>query len=383
MRSLKRPASIIVFTVLLIITPLITTIVNAYINLIPLWGVGGIFSRMLPSDIVMLFVYPVAAFSVYSVRKIGWWIFIASALSILIYNTVAYIRNPMITLLGLILFNLAVLAVTAVFFRKHIIAPYFNPRLRWWEQARRWDINLGVALEYGDSYEIGHLEDISVGGCFIRITETISVGKTYPLKLSLGNEMSMSIRGMVMRAVADDCSIPGYGIMFVHASDTEKEGLESMLSALHSLGLGERADSAAEDKRKFERYSVNLSVSFRYNGEILPARLINFSSTGACLETMLDMQMGEFCGFYCTIGYNSADVDGVIKWKKKLEHHRHYGISFINPTKKQRTDISQILGTVKALGGKRRSRDMDAYDKLVERTLPGTPYRVFQRVRKK
>ncbi|HAK45536.1 MAG TPA: hypothetical protein DCO79_06410, partial [Spirochaeta sp.] len=127
------------------------------------------------------------------------------------------------------------------------------------------------------------------------------------------------------------------------------------------------------------RYSVNISVSFRYKGEILPARLINFSSTGACLETMMEMEMGEFCGFYCTLGYNSADVDGVIKWKKKLEHHRHYGIAFINESKKQKSDISQILGTIRALGGKERNRDKKEYDKLIERTLPSTPYRMFQK----
>ena len=156
-----------------------------------------------------------------------------------------------------------------------------------------------------------------------------------------------------------------------------------MRASLHRLGLGEASNGTSDDdKRMFERYTVNISVSFRYKGEILPARLINFSTTGACLETMLEMEMGEFCGFYCTLGYNSADVDGVIKWKRSLEHHRHYGIAFVNPTKKQKQDITEIMGTIKALGGKARARDFAAYDKLVEKTLPGTPYRVFQRVKK-
>jgi hypothetical protein len=289
----------------------------------------------------------------------------------------------MISLFGVIIFNLLLFAAAGFFFRKHIIAPYFNPRLRWWEQASRYDIELGVSLEYGGTYEIGYLEDISIGGCFIRISESITVGTMYPLKLSLGNEMSTSVRGVVMRAVADDCSLPGYGVMFKNLTEVEKEGLENMLSGLRRLGLGEsRADVASEEHRVFERYTVNISVSFRYHGEILPARLINFSTTGACIETMLEMEMGEFCGFYCTLGYHSADVDGVIKWKRKLEHHRHYGISFVNPTKKQKHDITELLGTIKALGGKVRPRDVQAYDKLVEKTLPGTPYRIFQKVKR-
>ena len=286
----------------------------------------------------------------------------------------------MVSIIGVLVFNLFLFVAAGFFFRKHTIAPYFNPRLRWWEQASRYDINLGVSIEYSDSYELGYLEDISLGGCFIRISDKIKVGAVYPLKLSLGNEMSISVKGRIMRTVTDDCSLPGYGVMFTNLTDTEKDGIGNMISGLYRIGLGENPEEKTNnDKRAFDRYTVNISVSFRYKGEILPAKLINFSSTGACLETMLDMEMGEFCGFYCTLGYHSADVDGVIKWKKKLEHHKHYGIAFINESRKQRGDVNQMLGTIKALGGKTRSRDKSEFEKLVEKTLPGTPYRIFQK----
>ena len=380
MKSVKRPTSIIVFFIIMLITPVFTIIANAYINILPLWGENSIFSRMAVTDIVVLLIYPVAAVSIYTVRKAGWWIFIASAAGVFAYNITAYIRNPMISVVGVLFFNLLLFVAAGFFFRKHTIAPYFNPRLRWWEQASRYDIDLSVALEYSDSYELGYLEDISMGGCFIRISEQVKVGNVYPLKLSLGKEMVLSIKGRIMRSVEDDCSLPGYGVMFSSLTDTEREGLENMMKGLNRLGIGEKAgDNMGAEQRAFDRFSVNISVSFRYKGEILPARLINFSSTGACLETMMDMEMGEFCGFYCTLGYSSADVDGVIKWKKKLEHHKQYGIAFINESRKQKSDISQILHTIKALGGKERHRDVKEYEKLVEKTLPSTPYRMFMK----
>ena len=383
MKSVKRPVSIIVFSIIMLITPFLTVIANAYMNILPLWGAGNIFSRMAPTDIAVLFLYPVAAVSIFLVRKAGWWTFIASAACIFAYNILAYIRNPMISIIGVIFFNLLLFVAAGFFFRKHTIAPYFNPRLRWWEQASRYDIDLGVSLEYSDSYELGYLEDISMGGCFVRISEQVKVGNVYTLNLSLGKEMVLSIRGRIMRAVEDDCSLPGYGVMFSNLTDTEKSGLENMLKGLYSLGLGEKAsEKFGAEQRAYDRFSVNISVSFRYKGEILPARLINFSSTGACLETMMDMEMGEFCGFYCTLGYSSADVDGVIKWKRKLDHNRQYGIAFINQSKHQKSDIAGILNTIKALGGKERSRDPKEYEKLVERTLPSTPYRMFIKSKK-
>ncbi len=387
MKSFKRPASILFFTIIMLIAPILTVLANAFINILPLWGAGNLFARMTVSDIIILLIYPLAAVSIYTVTKAGWWIFIASAISIFVYNIAAYINNPMISLIGVFLFNLLLFVAAGFFFRKHIIAPYFNPRLRWWEQASRYDINLGVSLEYSDSYELGYLEDVSLGGCFIRISENIKIGHVYQLRLSLGNEMSISVKGRIMRSVFDDCSLPGYGVMFSNLTETEKDGLLNMISGLNKIGIGENGVSGegkteSINQRAYDRYTVNISISFRYKGEILPAKLINLSSTGACLETMLDMEMGEFCGFYCTLGYNSADVDGVIKWKRKLEHHRHYGIAFINESKRQKADISQILGTIKALGGKIRPRDRKEYDKLVEKTLPGTPYRIFQKSRK-
>lgn len=383
MNSFKRPVSILIFSGIMIVTPVLTILINAYMNILPLWGPGNIFSRMTVTDIIILFVYPVAAVSIYTVKKAGWWIFIVSAAVIFIYNIIAYVSNPMVSLMGVLVFNLAIFFAAGFFFRKHIIAPYFNPRLRWWEQASRYDIDLGVTLEYSDSYELGYLEDISLGGCFIRISEKVKIGHIYPLKVSLGNAMSISIKGKIMRTVTDDCSLPGYGVMFSNLTQTEKSGLENMMKGLYKLGIGENpVEESESDKRDYDRYTVNISVSFRYKGEILPARLVNFSSTGACLETMMEMEMGEFCGFYCTLGYNSADVDGVIKWKKKLEHHKQYGIAFINESKKEKSDIAQMLGTIKALGGTVRHRDKKEYEKLIEKTVPGTPYKVFQKTNK-
>ena len=383
MKSLMRPRSIFLFSIIIFLAPFITIISNAYINMLPLWGSSGILGRLALTDIIMLCIYPVAAVSIFTVTKTGWWLFIISAAGIFVYNIIAYVSNPMVSLFGVLIFNIFLFAAAGFFFRKHIIAPYFNPRLRWWEQASRYDINIGVSIEYSESYELGYLEDISLGGCFIRISENVHIGTVYPLKISLGRELSVSVKGRIMRSVTDDCSLPGYGVMFTNLTDTEKDGLRNMISGLYKLGINEAAGNLdGRDQRAYDRYSVNISVSFRYKGDILPAKLINFSSTGACLETMLEMEMGEFCGFYCTLGYNSADVDGVIKWKRKLEHHYHYGISFINETKKQKGDIAQMLGTIKALGGKIRPQDQKQYDQLIEKTLPGTPYRIFQRSKK-
>ncbi len=380
MSSLKRPTSILVFSIIMIAAPVLAILENALFNMLPLWGEGNVFSKMAVSDILILLLYPAAAVSIYTVTKAGWWIFIFSAAGIFAYNIFAYISNPMISLFSLLFFNTLLFIIAGLFFRKHIIAPYFNPRLRWWEQASRYDIDLGVYLDCSDSYEIGYLEDISLGGCFIRLSEKINTGEVYSFRFCLGSRIKICLKGRIMRTVVDDCSLTGYGIMFSNLNEMEKEGLSNMIEDLYRFGLGEPVkQERSSEQRHYDRYTVNVNVSFRYESEILPARLINFSSTGACIETMLDMEVDEFCGFYCTLGYSSLDVDGLIKWKKKFTHHKHYGITFINESKKHKADIARMIGTIKALGGSTRSGDRKEYNKLVEKTLPGTPYRVFQK----
>ncbi len=380
MNSLKRPGSILFFSLLLILTPLVTVILNAYINMIPLWGRGNIFTRLAISDIIILCLYPIAAIAVYTVHKAGWWVFMVTAATMIVYNITAYAANPMISLGGMIMFNLVLFAAAGFFFRKHIIAPYFNPRLRWWEQARRYEIDLGVSIEYAGMAELGYLEDISLGGCFIRIAEKIDTGHIYPLRIYMGNSISVALKGRVMRSVLDDCSLPGYGIMFVNISETEKEGVEHIIAMLHLLGVGAITEvESAEEKRLYSRYSVNINVSLRFQGNINPAKLVNVSSTGACLETSLDIKMGELCGFFCTVGYDSADIDGVVKWKKKVKDFYHYGLLFINMNSEQRKQVAALLKTIRKLGGRARKRDLELYDKMVENTLPETPYRIFHR----
>lgn len=311
--NIKRPLSIVIFSLIMFLTAFVTIIANAYINVLPLWGAGNIFSKMAVMDIVVIAIYPVAAVAIYSVKKTGWWIFIISATFIFVYNIIAFVKNPMVSIGSVILFNAFLFAGAGFFFRRHIIAPYFNPRLRWWEQASRYNIDLGVSIQSHDLCEIGYLEDISQGGCFIRIPADVKVGFVYSLRISLGNILSISVMGRVMRILSDE-GITGFGFMFYNLSETERQGLIGMMDALQRLGLGENPEEVeSDDKRIYGRYSINISASILYKHKEVAVRLMNLSATGAYVRLSSDLEMGSLCGFLCSLGDNSVRLDAIVK----------------------------------------------------------------------
>jgi len=85
-------------------------------------------------------VYPLGALAVFSVKRWGWYLFLGCSAILIGYNLFVFILSPRYNILLLVLFNLALSVVAGVLFRKHVIAPYFNPRLRWWATEPRYKI---------------------------------------------------------------------------------------------------------------------------------------------------------------------------------------------------------------------------------------------------
>jgi hypothetical protein len=60
--------------------------------------------------------------------------------------------------------------------QKHVMAPYFNPELRWWDRDDRLAVNLGVQIRLKYSTLQCSILDISAGGCFVETNEEVVPG---------------------------------------------------------------------------------------------------------------------------------------------------------------------------------------------------------------
>lgn len=240
----RKPISILIITVLYLVEPFATVAIGAHVNRMPVFGPHGLLAHLIWSDWLLLAAFPVVAAGVYSVRKWAWYLFMAFSTVLIGYNVFVYLFwNPNYSL-GLILFFIVVItAVSAVFFRRQVYAPYFNPRLRWWEIAARYRVTLDVRILTSDHGSVdAHILDLSETGCFVDHTGRLDEGSSVWLVIRCG-ETEISCLGRVVRKVAGHDGPKGYGIMYHGMSRETVIKMKGLVLSLKDLGGQDREGS--------------------------------------------------------------------------------------------------------------------------------------------
>ena len=232
----KRPLSIIVIALIYVFLPIGNLIQAAFINNLPFLGEDGLFHRILWSDWVILSLFPVAGVGIYMVRKWGWYFFVAFSFVLLSYGLpVHYFVDPTYSFETILLCILVITGMSAFFFRRHVYAPYFNPRLRWWEAAKRYKIRLDAEIFSDKSVYKCQVLDISVTGCFIDQDEGLAEGGRVWLRIKC-NGMLIQCSGRVVRKASRKERHSGYGIMFRDLSKESKKNIKYLVRFLERLG---------------------------------------------------------------------------------------------------------------------------------------------------
>ncbi|MEW6667877.1 MAG: PilZ domain-containing protein [Thermodesulfobacteriota bacterium] len=243
----KRPLSIVIISLIYLLEPFGNIFQAAFVNDIPLIGETGILSRLVWTDWVVLGLFPVVAVGVYLVRKWGWYLFIGFSGLLVVYNIYVYLRNPNYAPETILLFILIITGTSAVFLRRHVYAPYFNPRLRWWETAARYRIVLETTILTDAGAQPCKTVDISETGCFLETRVPLAEGASVWLKIRCRG-MEINCLGKVVRRAGGAETVLGYGIMFQGMAAEARNLLRKLLFSLERLDRMERKDliSASE-----------------------------------------------------------------------------------------------------------------------------------------
>jgi hypothetical protein len=368
-----RPKSILVFSVIYLLSPLLILFQAAVINMVPVAGPGNIITRLQIMDILVLGTYLLCAISIYSVRKWGWWLFIASSVFLVSRNIVVFFINPFVSLLLILLYNLVLTAGAAFFFRKHLIAPYFNPRLRIWELEERYQIEMIVAVD--DLKHPAELMDISAGGCFIRTIETIPVKDSYNI-IIICQTLQISLRAKLIRKVGLKNGLYGYGLMFAFISQTEKTGLNVLLELLLRAGMAQEAPVPGHmELRSTPRFQTDFGTALQLGNMEISGQIKNLSMSGCCLELLVQGPEEESCTFLSRVQGKHIACDADVVWKSYINDAWMYGIVFRNKDKATKKKLRFLIKTMKKLRAQKRVWAKEDMEKVVESTLPHTPYR--------
>ena len=237
----KRPLSIVILSLIYLLEPAGNILQASIVNDMPVFGPFGILSHLLWSDWVILALFPVVAVGVYMVRKWGWYLFIAFSAVLIGYNFIVYTLNPNYALETVLLFICTITVMSGFFLRKHVYAPYFNPRLRWWEHAARYRVTLKSRVLTDSGVHDCTTLDISKSGCFLSTGAVLQEGALVMLKMECRG-IELDCLGRVVRKSGEREKVCGYGIMFQGLPKEHRRNLSLLLQSLKELHREERKD---------------------------------------------------------------------------------------------------------------------------------------------
>jgi hypothetical protein len=393
---MRRPLSIRLLTVLFFIAPLAILVFNAMINMVPLYGPGNVWFRLSTPDRLILLLYPLTALAMYQVRPWGWWFIIGSAAVLVGYNVVVFLRSYFISPALMAGMNLVLFLFAGLFFRKHIIAPYFNPQLRWWEQQKCYDDSTYAKVINDGSIMI--IDNISRGGCFLIATSELSGLRNLFLEIVHGR-FHIRLMADVVRQERHSQEVIGYGMMFTRISEQEAAGLEEFLSTLRKIS-DDTPDIETDEEMLHEGHRHNPRFETGYHLKLVchavaqgsvtaamaaaedgapalegghPAGFIDISRSGCSILATGGPEVGTSCALGMSFHHDREDVPVRVIWKKPVRSMWKFGLRFDNPDRHHRKIIATVIREARITGAVPEQRDRSGWDLKAEEALSNTP----------
>ncbi|MDC7221387.1 MAG: PilZ domain-containing protein [Spirochaetales bacterium] len=377
-----KPRIIILLCLIYLLSPPALLLFSAYNGQGPLTSPGLILESLSLTNLVTLGLCAFISLCLFSVRKWGWWGFLFSSVYLIASHIKGYLSDSSHTPITLLLYILFMSGAAALLFRKELIAPYFNPRLRWWEAEKRYELNFQCQIKDDDNSFILPISDISRGGCFLATKREVPLGKIYTLEISINN-LYLTLKGEVVRG--SHSPVQGWGILFREVSLIEGRGLKELIELLKYY----HGDiNASQNKRKHKRYTNPFYIyidgpAVKGEGRI-HGHLENISKTGFCVvledgerltkKRELTLELPHILSLQKNSGIERP-LPAQIVWSRLGKPSCSLGAEFTPIPKEDRRRIDRIVHDFKKMGGNDRSRSLPngGDSKLIDASIPLTP----------
>jgi hypothetical protein len=373
----KKPISIIIFSLIYALSPVFILAQAAVMANLPLIGRISIVQRLSLLDCVILALYLACAVSIFSVKRWGWYLFMLSSLALVAHNVyVASLRQGPYGILLVLAYDIVLACAAGFFFRRKVIAPYFNPRMRWWETLPRYQALSYVLIGASDSRFSANIIDISASGCFILTDRKLATGSDFPLEVHcFGEDIALSAR--VMRK-ADYHGTTGYGLMFVRPGELASRALNVLARRLSRSGLTSQPweGSASSKDGPAPRYDTGNEASIIVAGKSYWASIVDLSKRGCLLMANCDAPLGEKYSLSLRCMRDDLALEGVVRWKLAGGKANLIGIALDLSDKAKSKRVADWVKKLKRTGALERSVQNAALgDQTVLEYALKSPYR--------
>lgn len=238
----KRPIIIRILSYLYFVSPLFVLLEIFLLKSIAPSKISGILPFLNWHVLSMMILTPIVGYGIWSVKKWGYYLLLSHSAFVIFNNITLYVVNRTAVPLWLIIFfNIVMLSLIIVFVRKEVNAPYFNPKIRWWEQAKRYyyDKMRILVKEFGTDKVIFEASsfDVSETGVFIVTDKEVKTTDKFSMELILADRSMLYADGEVVwvnKEMKEELPI-GFGCRFILPSPMFKKRLR-----FHMMDIGAR-----------------------------------------------------------------------------------------------------------------------------------------------
>ncbi|MEI6093747.1 MAG: PilZ domain-containing protein [bacterium] len=199
----KRPSVIKILSYLYFISPVFIILQLMWAQKIGLHNIGDLRYSFNWHVWMMCLLTPFVGYGIWAVKEWGYYLLMGHSIFLFINNVVIYaVHYTVLPVWVVAVFNLAILGVIITFVRKEVKSPYFNPKVRWWENAARYyykDMRILVKEFNTDKllFQAGSF-DVSETGVFVATDTDVKPGEKYSFELILLDKSMLFTDGEVV-----------------------------------------------------------------------------------------------------------------------------------------------------------------------------------------
>jgi len=240
----KKPLLIEIFALLYLLNPIGNILLVIFMNskYTPGENITRIWEFIATGNIIVILniIFWLSAvplsIGLYKVRLWAWYYFLFHSIGMILLNFFSNDGSIHVSFAPLI--NLVMLIPIGFFISKEIRTPYFNPRLRWWEQSSRFFHKVKMIIVDKQFYTY----DISNTGAFIMDdgNADVEVGELIPL-IILTDNFKISCYAEIIWVNQKEAKYPiGIGIKYYKMKIRDKYVLKAFIKDLKTKGQKER-----------------------------------------------------------------------------------------------------------------------------------------------
>ncbi|HNN77721.1 MAG TPA: hypothetical protein PKL30_02475, partial [Leptospiraceae bacterium] len=163
----RKPRLLISFSLLILLLPVSNYIGMSMKYNFPWYAPLHLFSNANLPEWILLISSLLSGIGLFYIKRWGWWLFILSSFTFIVYNSFGFITIPESATKGPLIQTFIVTAALAYFLQRDIFIPYMKLYKRGWRLQKRYPICINVNI----NDTIYKTENISLGGILIKSNE--------------------------------------------------------------------------------------------------------------------------------------------------------------------------------------------------------------------